>query len=118
MLADHATDAYVRAMADDPRGFTSSVWDRVVASGWPALLVPVDQGGLGLGLVQMLVAVAVLALWRARRLGRVVEEPLPVVVKAIETTQRRGRLDRKARDRQHAAAALRTRVPALPGSEI
>ena len=34
-------------------------------------------------------------------------EPLPVVVKAIETTQARGRLYRKARDRPHAAEALR-----------
>ena len=34
-------------------------------------------------------------------------EPLPVVVKAIETTQSRGRLYRKVRDRSHAAGALR-----------
>ena len=34
-------------------------------------------------------------------------EPLPVVVRAIETTRSRGRLYRRAGDRAHAARALR-----------
>ncbi len=56
-----------------------------------------------------MVALAVLALlvWRSRRLGALATEPLPVVVKAIETTRSRGRLYRKAGDRAHAAAVLR-----------
>jgi Domain of unknown function (DUF4350) len=56
-----------------------------------------------------LLAVAVLAtmLWRGRRLGPLVVEPLPVVVKAIESTQGRGRLYRRVRDRSHAATTLR-----------
>ena len=41
-------------------------------------------------------------------LGRLATEPLPVVVKAIETTRSRGRLYRRAGDRGHAAAALRS----------
>lgn len=53
------------------------------------------------------ISVVGVALWRGRRLGRLSSEPLPVVVKAIETTQSRGRLYRKAGDRAHAAAALR-----------
>ncbi|MBB6628716.1 DUF4350 domain-containing protein [Nocardioides sp. KIGAM211] len=52
-------------------------------------------------------AVLALVLWRARRFGALSSEPLPVVVKAIETTRSRGRLYRKAGDRGHAAAALR-----------
>jgi hypothetical protein len=48
-----------------------------------------------------------LMLWRGRRFGPLASEPLPVVVRAIETTQSRGRLYRKARDRDHAAATLR-----------
>ncbi len=48
-----------------------------------------------------------LALWRGRRLGGLVTEPLPVLVKAIETTQSRGRLYRRSRDRHHAASVLR-----------
>ncbi len=46
-------------------------------------------------------------LWRGRRLGPLVSEPLPVTVSAIESTQSHGRLYRKSRDRPHAAAVLR-----------
>ncbi len=53
------------------------------------------------------VLVAVAALWRGRALGRVVSEPLPVTVSAVETTLGRGRLYRASRARGHAAAALR-----------
>jgi hypothetical protein len=52
-------------------------------------------------------ALVALVLWRGRRLGALATEPLPVVVKAIETTRSRGRLYRKAGDRGHAAEALR-----------
>ena len=48
-----------------------------------------------------------LMVWRGRRLGALATEPLPVVVKAIETTRSRGRLYRKAGDRAHAASTLR-----------
>jgi len=51
--------------------------------------------------------VVALLLWRVRRLGPLVTEPLPVTVKAIETAHSRGRLYRKAGDRAHAARALR-----------
>ncbi len=54
------------------------------------------------------IASIALLLWRARRLGALATEPLPVVVKAIETTRSRGRLYRKAGDRAHAASALRS----------
>jgi hypothetical protein len=56
-----------------------------------------------------IVAIATMALivWRSRRLGALAVEPLPVAVKAIETTRSRGRLYRKAGDRAHAAAVLR-----------
>ena len=55
-----------------------------------------------LGLVLVVVAV-----WRGRALGRVVSEPLPVTVRAAETTVGRARLYRRARSRGHAAASLR-----------
>jgi hypothetical protein len=56
-----------------------------------------------------LVAAAVIAfaLARGRRLGRLVAEPLPVVVRAVETTEARGRLYHRAADRPLAARALR-----------
>lgn len=52
------------------------------------------------------VAVA-LMVWRGRRFGALASEPLPAVVKAIETTVSRGRLYRKAADSGRAAAILR-----------
>jgi hypothetical protein len=66
---------------------------------WPVWTVPV------VALVG--VAVVLLALSRGRRLGRLVREPLPVVVRAIETTESRGRLYRRAGDHQRAADVLR-----------
>ncbi|WP_307832404.1 DUF4350 domain-containing protein [Planomonospora sp. ID91781] len=57
--------------------------------------------------VQLLVAIGLLALWRARRLGPVVTERLPVVVRAAETVEGRGRLYRSRGTRDRAAAALR-----------
>jgi hypothetical protein len=59
--------------------------------------------GLWLGAIIALVVIA----WRVRRFGPLATEPLPVVVKAIETTRSRGRLYRKAGDRAHAASGLR-----------
>ncbi|QDB78502.1 DUF4350 domain-containing protein [Georgenia wutianyii] len=56
---------------------------------------------------QLLVLAVVVVLWRGRRLGRVVTEPMPVVVRSAETTLGRGRLYRRARDHAHAAAGLR-----------
>lgn len=49
----------------------------------------------------------VLVLWRARRLGPVVDEPLPVVVRSAELVEGHGRLYRRAGARVRAAAALR-----------
>lgn len=62
-----------------------------------------------LGPALWLVALAglTLVLWRARRLGPLAVEPLPVVVKAVESTQGRGRLYRRVGDRDHAAGILR-----------
>ena len=58
------------------------------------------------GLALATSAVVLLCLWRGRRLGRLVTEPLPVVVRAVETTESRGRMYRKSRDRTRALAVL------------
>ena len=63
--------------------------------------------GVWWGLGQLAVAVLVLMLWRARRLGPVVSEPLPVVVHAAETAEGRARLYRRAGARDTAAETLR-----------
>ncbi|BCJ33318.1 hypothetical protein Athai_08210 [Actinocatenispora thailandica] len=57
--------------------------------------------------VQLLVAAALFAGWRARRLGGPVGEPLPVLVPSTETVLGRARLYRRAHAREAAAAALR-----------
>jgi hypothetical protein len=59
------------------------------------------------GLWVVALAVAAVVVWRGRRLGPLAAEPLPVVVRAVETTRSLGRLYRRAGDRAHAAAALR-----------
>ncbi len=48
-------DGYTRAMLDDDRGVTDDVWRQLVDLGWTGVLVPTDQGGLGLGLVDIVV---------------------------------------------------------------
>jgi hypothetical protein len=55
-----------------------------------------------------LALVAVLSMvWRGRRLGPLVREPLPVVVKAVETAEGRARLYHDARALGHASESLR-----------
>lgn len=57
---------------------------------------------------QLCLAVLLAAVWKARRPGPLVAEELPVVVRASETIEGRGRLYRSRRARDRAAAALRT----------
>ena len=57
--------------------------------------------------IQLGVAAVLAALWRARRLGPLVPEPLPVVVRASETAEGHAGLYRSRRARGRAAAALR-----------
>lgn len=71
------------------------------ANSAPTALVPVMVA------VQILILLIVIALWRGRRLGPVVTEPLPVVVRATETTRGRGRLYRRGKAHAHSGAALR-----------
>ena len=56
---------------------------------------------------QLCLAVALLAVWKGRRIGPLVAEQLPVVVRASETVEGRGRLYRSRRARDRAAEALR-----------
>ena len=58
--------------------------------------------------LQLCLVVALLALWKGRRIGPLVAERLPVVVRASETVEGRGRLYRSRRARDRAADALRT----------
>lgn len=60
------------------------------------------------GTLQLFFAAALAALWRARRLGALVPEKLPVAIRASETVEGRARLYRKANARDRAATALRS----------
>ncbi|MET9493163.1 DUF4350 domain-containing protein [Streptomyces sp. NPDC006552] len=68
------------------------------------------------GTLQLFIAAALAALWRARRLGPLVAERLPVAIRASETVEGRARLYRKANARDRAATALRisTRTTLAP----
>jgi hypothetical protein len=57
---------------------------------------------------QLCLVVLLVALWKGRRPGPLVAEELPVVVRASETVEGRGRLYRSRRARDRAATALRT----------
>lgn len=77
------------------------------AAGEARSLGDLIPGGVKWAVLQLVVAVALAALWRGRRLGPVVAERLPVVVRAAETVEGRGRLYRSRRARDRAALALR-----------
>ncbi|GAB7040241.1 MULTISPECIES: DUF4350 domain-containing protein [Catenuloplanes] len=77
-------------------------------------------------LVLLATAALATALWRARRLGPPVVEPLPVQVRAHETVLGRGRLYRRARAAPHSAEILREaarrrlahRLRLAPGADL
>ena len=58
--------------------------------------------------MMLAVAFVMVMFWRGRRLGALVVEPLPVVVRASETTASLGRLYHRAKDRPYAAGLLVT----------
>lgn len=106
-LADAGNAALVlRALGHHPDllWYLPTAGDTVGAGDAAPQLLPPEAGAVGLQLGLLVLALAV---WRGRRLGRVVAEPLPVVVHAAETTRGRGRLYRRSRAHGHAAAALR-----------
>ncbi|MFJ2434299.1 DUF4350 domain-containing protein [Streptomyces anulatus] len=71
------------------------------------------------GTLQLTLAAVLAAVWRARRLGPLVTERLPVAIRASESAEGRSLLYRKANARDRAAdalrAATRTRIAPLAG---
>nr|WP_275587105.1 DUF4350 domain-containing protein [Micromonospora terminaliae] len=80
--------------ADPPPNWHNPLWDAFPPWFWAVL-------------AQLAVAGLLLVLWRARRLGPPVPEPLPVTVRAAETVLGRARLHRRAGARDVTAATLR-----------
>jgi len=60
-----------------------------------------------MALAQAAVAFAVVAVWRGRRLGPIMTEPLPVTVRATETVEGHGRLYHRLDAYDRAASTLR-----------
>jgi Domain of unknown function (DUF4350) len=92
------------------RGSPRIVWlvpSLTAAAGDQKSLLQVIPGPAYLVAVQLLIAAGLAALWRMRRLGPLVAEPLPVVVRAAETVEGHGRLYHSRRSRDRAAAVLR-----------
>ncbi|WP_114905467.1 DUF4350 domain-containing protein [Ornithinimicrobium murale] len=56
--------------------------------------------------VLLVLALLATMLWRGRRLGPVVTEPLPALIRSVETTRSRSQLYRRAQDRERALAVL------------
>ncbi|MFF0330937.1 DUF4350 domain-containing protein [Streptomyces fimicarius] len=71
------------------------------------------------GTLQLALAAVLAAVWRARRLGPLVTEQLPVAIRASESAEGRSLLYRKANARDRASDALRavtrTRIAPLVG---
>ncbi|MEU9361117.1 DUF4350 domain-containing protein [Streptomyces sp. NPDC048301] len=60
------------------------------------------------GTLQLALAAVLAAVWRGRRLGPLITERLPVVIRASESTEGRARLYRRTNARERAAAVLRS----------
>ena len=75
------------------------------ATGRPPTLLP---PWWPIAMVQFGVAFLITAIWRGRRLGPILSEPLPVTVRAAETVEGHGRLYHRLSARDRAAEALRT----------
>ncbi|WP_326568507.1 DUF4350 domain-containing protein [Amycolatopsis rhabdoformis] len=96
LLGDHQRLVwYVPSPTDPALGSGQKSFYELIPPGW-------RYGAFTLG-----IAVVLLALWRARRLGPVVSEPLPIVVRAAETAEGRARLYRRGGAAGHAAETLR-----------
>lgn len=72
----------------------------------PQSLIDVLPDAFIPSVVVLLLALGATMIWRGRRLGPVVVEPLPAVIRSVETTQSRGRMYRRADDRERALASL------------
>jgi hypothetical protein len=89
-LTPQASPATPPATGQGTKSFTSLIPE-------PVYMIAAELG----------IAVVLLALWRMRRLGPVVPERLPAVVRAAETAEGHGRLYHARRSRDQAAAHLR-----------
>ena len=111
---DHLADRGVAALdinaITDSRRISSTVWltpGADAAGSGSASVWDLFPSGAYRVFWSLLAVAALIAVWRGRRLGGVVPEPLPVVVRSAEVVEGHGRLYARAGARDRAAAALR-----------
>ncbi|WP_159448732.1 DUF4350 domain-containing protein [Demequina sp. NBRC 110053] len=120
MLGRHETLVWY---VGDPYDVSTLTWEGSSGDGKaPPTEVEANPDFLPPGTIPVLfilaLTVAVAAMWRARRFGRLVREPLPVEVRASESTRGRARLYRRARASGRAAAAMRARAALRMGRRL
>ena len=108
-LAEGENAPLVSALVAPAEGTNVAVLEpRLLATGTgDRSLVDLISPGVKRALLQLAIAFAVYALWRARRLGRPVEEPQPVAVAGSELVAAVGSLLDRSGSPQHAAGLLR-----------
>jgi alkylation response protein AidB-like acyl-CoA dehydrogenase len=52
-LTDRSTTALVRKLMDDKTGFDDGLWKEMASLGWMGTAIPEEDGGLGLGLIEL-----------------------------------------------------------------
>jgi hypothetical protein len=105
----------------DSRRITSVVWllpGSDTAGSGPASVWDLFPSAAYRAFWWLLALAALIAVWRARRLGSVVSEPLPVIVRSAEVVEGHGRLYARAGARDRAAAALRAAVVRRVGHRL
>ena len=99
MLAGECPMSFVRQVVEDGAS-SEPLWKQMVELGWPALTVPEDDGGLGLGPVELAVVV--------EELGRVVApDPVPRHHHPVPPRHRRARERGTARSLPRRSGARR-----------
>jgi len=83
---DTGPGASADAVADAPAGYDAGVWSAMAEQGWLAIEVPADEGGLGLGMVEL----AVLCEEIGRRLVAAPFLPSVVALGALCSPEARG----------------------------
>jgi Domain of unknown function (DUF4350) len=113
LMNEHLTEGgnaalALRSLGAAPRvvWLVGSPLDAATGQAQPSLEELLPRWVIAVG-VQLLIAAVVVVVWRARRLGALVTEPLPVVVRSVETAEGRAALYRASGDRAAAATALR-----------
>ncbi|WP_062078081.1 DUF4350 domain-containing protein [Demequina globuliformis] len=84
----------------------------------PNVTAGVLPSWVGPALFMLALTVVMAGVWRGRRFGRLVPEPLPVVVPGAEAVRGRARLYRSSGDTAHAGAALRAQAAVRIGRRL